>query len=68
MRIFWYLRLNSEMLHTPLWVISIISVVFSVISLINSFGSGTQEIFSAIFGLVISCGIFCLANNIRKNA
>ena len=53
---------------TPLWVISIISVVFSVISLINSFGSGTQEIFSAIFGLAISCGIFYLANNIRKNA
>ena len=53
---------------TPLWVISIISVVFSVISLINSFGSGTQEIFSAIFGLAISCGIFYLANNIKKNA
>ena len=53
---------------TPLWVISIISVVFSVISLINSFGSGTQGIFSAIVGLAISCGIFYLANNIRKNA
>ena len=53
---------------TPLWVISIISVVFSAISLINSFGSGTQEIFSAIFGLAISCGIFYLANNIKKNA
>ena len=52
----------------PLWVISIISIVLGVISLINSFGNGIQEIFSAIFSLVISCGIFYLANNIKKNA
>ncbi len=35
---------------------------------INSFGNGTQEIFSAVFGLAISCGIFYLANNIKRNA
>jgi len=52
----------------PLWIISIISVAFGVLSLINSFGKGTQEIFSAIFGLAISCGVFYLANNIKKAA
>ena len=30
--------------------------------------NGTQEIFSAVFGLAISCGIFYLANNIKRNA
>ena len=52
----------------PLWIISIVGVVLSVISLINSFGGGTQGIFSAIFGLAVSCGIFYLANIIKKNA
>jgi len=52
----------------PLWVVAIISVVLNIFSLINSFGNGTQEILTAVFSLLISCGVFYLANNIKKNA
>ena len=50
----------------PLWVISIIGIVFSVISLIMSFGSGTQEVLSSVCSLILSVIIFFLANNIKK--
>ncbi len=50
----------------PLWVISIIGVVFSVISLIMTFGSGAQEVTSSVCSLLLSCLIFFLANNIKK--
>ena len=52
----------------PLWVISIISVVMNAISLVNSFSRDTQSILTAIFALIISCFVFYLANNIKKNA
>ena len=53
---------------TPLWVISLISVVVSAVSLISSFGDGASAILSGIFTLAIDCVIFYLANNIKKQA
>ena len=50
----------------PLFVISIIALVFSVISLITSFGSDGQTIFSAVVSVVISAVVLYLANNIKK--
>ena len=50
----------------PLWVISVISLILSVISLISSFGKGGQEVFSAIFSVIVSAVILYLANNIKK--
>ena len=53
---------------TPLWVVSIISVVFSVLSLISNFGDGASAILSGVISLAIDCFILYLANNIRKHA
>ena len=50
----------------PLWVISVISLILSVITLISSFGKGGQEVFSAIFSVIVSAVILYLANNIKK--
>ena len=52
----------------PLWVISIISVVLNAGALINSFSQGSQDIATAVFSLLLSCGVLYLANNIKKNA
>ncbi len=51
----------------PLWVISLVAVIFSVLSLVTSFGDASKLAGEAI-GLLINCGIFYLANNIKKNA
>lgn len=50
----------------PLWVISIIALVFSVISLISSFGGESQSILSSVFSVVICAVVLYLANNIKK--
>ena len=52
----------------PLWVISLIALVLSALSLITSFKEGGQEIFSAVISLLVDGGIFYLANNIKKQA
>ena len=51
---------------TPLWVISIISLILSVIALVSSFGKGSQEVLSAVFSVIVSAVILYLANNIKK--
>ena len=52
----------------PLWIVSIIAVVFAAITLIASFKNGTQEILSAVFSLAVNCFVLYLANNIKKHA
>jgi hypothetical protein len=52
----------------PLWVISIIGIVTSVISLVANFNGGASTIASNVLSVAISCGIFYLANVIKKNA
>ena len=50
----------------PLWVVSMIAVILSVLSLITSFREGGQAIASGVATLAINCAIFFLANNIRN--
>jgi hypothetical protein len=52
----------------PLWIVSIIAVIFAAITLITSFQNGTQEILSAVFALAVNCFVLYLANNIKKHA
>ena len=52
----------------PLWIVSIIAVIFAAITLITSFKNGTQEILSAVFSLAVNCFVLYLANNIKKHA
>ena len=52
----------------PLWVLSIINIVLSVINLIGSFSNDGTSIFSGIISLAINAVIFYLANNIKNYA
>lgn len=52
----------------PLWVLSIIGVVLGVMALITTVVNGGENVLSDVFSLAISCGMFYLANNIKKLA
>ena len=57
---------NDATKARPLWIISLIAVILSVISLVAGLINGADDILSSVYSAAMNIGIFFLANNIKN--